>query len=637
MKRDGFIRVAASTPEIKVADVEFNREQICANILEGRKHGAKLMVFPELVLTGYTCGDLFIQKPLLTKVKKELKRLVEFTEGSDMLVFVGLPWEYNNKLYNVAAAIQDGELLGLVPKRWIPNYSEFYEMRHFNPGWDEVELVPWEGEWIPMGSKILFSCANMENLVVGAEICEDVWVLNPPSIGHASAGATVIVNCSASSEKTGKGDYRRSLISGQSARLLCAYVYANAGEGESTQDLVFGGQNIIAENGNLLAESRRFTNETIYADVDLERLECDRRRMTTYQTEGREDYMFVDFTLREEEQALERFIDPSPFVPSNDADRAKRCEEILSIQALGLKKRLKHTNCRCAVVGISGGLDSTLALLVTVRAFDMLGIPRENIISVTMPCFGTTDRTYNNACLMTRKLGATLKEVDIKEAVTIHFRDIGHDASRHDVTYENSQARERTQVLMDIANKYNGMVIGTGDMSELALGWATYNGDHMSMYGVNASVPKTLVRHLVRYYADTCGEKELTEVLLDVLDTPVSPELLPPEDGKIAQKTEDLVGPYELHDFFLYYILRYGFHPGKIYRMAMKAFDGTYDKETILKWLKVFYRRYFIQQFKRSCLPDGPKVGSAAVSPRGDLRMPSDACSRLWLEELETL
>ena len=637
MKRDGFIRVAASTPEIKVADVEFNREQICANILEGRKHGAKIMVFPELVLTGYTCGDLFIQKPLLTKAKKELKRLVEFTEGSDMLVFVGLPWEYNNKLYNVAAAIQDGELLGLVPKRWIPNYSEFYEMRHFNPGWDEVELVSWEGEWIPMGSKILFSCANMENLVVGAEICEDVWVLNPPSIGHASAGATVIVNCSASSEVTGKADYRRNLIGGQSARLLCAYIYANAGEGESTQDLVFGGQNIIAENGNILAESKRFTNETIYADVDLERLECERRRMTTYQTEGREDYMFVDFELKEEEQELERFIDPSPFVPSNDADRVKRCEEILSIQALGLKKRLKHTGSKCAVVGISGGLDSTLALLVTVRAFDMLGIPRDNIISVTMPCFGTTDRTYNNACLMTRKLGATLKEVDIKEAVTVHFRDIEHDASRHDVTYENSQARERTQVLMDIANKYNGMVIGTGDMSELALGWATYNGDHMSMYGVNASVPKTLVRHLVRYYADTCGEKELSEVLSDVLDTPVSPELLPPEDGKIAQKTEDLVGPYELHDFFLYYILRYGYHPGKIYRMAMKAFDGTYDKETILKWLKVFYRRYFIQQFKRSCLPDGPKVGSAAVSPRGDLRMPSDACSRLWLEELETL
>lgn len=595
------------------------------------------MVFPELVLTGYTCGELFIQKPLLTKVKSELKKLVEFTKGSDMLIFVGLPWEYNNKLYNTAAAIQDGKLLGLVPKRWIPNYSEFYEMRHFNPGWADAVLVPWEDTMVPMGSKILFSCTNMENLVVGAEICEDVWVLNPPSIGHASAGATVIVNCSASSEVTGKSDYRRSLISGQSARLLCAYIYANAGEGESSQDLVFGGQNIIAENGNILAESERFVNGTIFADVDLERLECERRRMTTYQTEGRESYTFVEFTLQESHETLERAIDPSPFVPHDAAGRNKRCEEILSIQAMGLKKRLKHTGCRCAVVGISGGLDSTLALLVTVRAFDLLEIPRENIIAVTMPCFGTTDRTYQNACLMTRKLGAALKEVDIREAVTIHFRDIEQDPNKHDVTYENSQARERTQVLMDIANKYNGMVVGTGDMSELALGWATYNGDHMSMYGVNASVPKTLVRHLVRYYADTCGEEELSAVLLDVLDTPVSPELLPPEDGKIAQKTEDLVGPYELHDFFLYYILRYGYHPGKIYRLARKAFDGTYDKETILKWLKVFYRRFFNQQFKRSCLPDGPKVGSAAVSPRGDLRMPSDACSRLWLEELETL
>ena len=637
MIRDGFIRVAAATPEVKVADVEFNREQIETQIREGRERGAQILVFPELVLTGYTCGELFIQKPLLTRVKKELEVLAAFTEGSDMLVFVGLPWEYNNKLYNVAAALQDGHLLGLVPKRWIPNYSEFYEGRYFNPGWEEAVLVPWKNELVPMGSRILFSCSNVENLVVGAEICEDVWVLNPPSIGHASAGATVIVNCSASDEATGKSEYRKSLISGQSARLLCAYVYANAGEGESTQDLVFGGQNLIAENGTVLAESERFENGIIYGDVDLERLECERRRMTTYQTEGRERYTFVPFTLEEKHLALERTIDPSPFVPGDEAGRSRRCEEILSIQAMGLKKRLKHTGSRCAVVGISGGLDSTLALLVTVRAFDLLGLPRENIVSVTMPCFGTTDRTYRNACLMTKKLGATLREVDIKDAVTIHFRDIGHDASVHDVTYENSQARERTQVLMDIANKNGGLVIGTGDMSELALGWATYNGDHMSMYGVNCSVPKTLVRHLVRYYADTCGEEELRTVLLDVLDTPVSPELLPPEDGKIAQKTEDLVGPYELHDFFLYYILRYGYHPAKIFRLARKAFAGGYEDETILKWLKVFYRRFFNQQFKRSCLPDGPKVGSAAVSPRGDLRMPSDEGSRLWLEELEEL
>ena len=636
--KDGFIRVAASTPEVKVADVEYNREQICCRIIEGRERGAKIMVFPELVLTGYTCGELFNQKPLLTKAREELKKLVDFTAGSDMLVFAGVPWEYNNKLYNTAAAIQDGELLALIPKMCLPNYSEFYELRYFNPGFEKPVAVPWEDGYVLMGSKILFNCANVENLVVGAEICEDVWVLNPPSIGHASAGATVIVNCSASDETTGKSDYRRSLISGQSARLLCGYIYANAGEGESTQDLVFGGQNIIAENGTMLAESRRFENETVYADMDLERLECERRRMTTYQTAGRENYVFIDFSLHEDENRPERFIDPSPFVPQDEESRNRRCEEILSIQAMGLKKRLKHTGCRSAVIGISGGLDSTLALLVTVRAFDLLGLARDKIICVTMPCFGTTDRTYHNACYLTKKLGASLLEVDIKDAVANHFRDIGHDSSVHDVTYENSQARERTQVLMDIANKYNGMVIGTGDMSELALGWATYNGDHMSMYGVNSSVPKTLVRHRVRYFADTCGEKELSEVLLDVLDTPVSPELLPPEkDGKIAQKTEDLVGPYELHDFYLYYILRYGYHPGKIYRLAVMAFEGVYDNAVILKWLKVFYRRFFSQQFKRSCLPDGPKVGSAAVSPRGDLRMPSDACSRLWLEELEQI
>lgn len=636
--KDGFIRVAASTPEVKVADVEYNREQICCRIIEGRERGAKIMVFPELVLTGYTCGELFNQKPLLTKAREELKKLVDFTAGSDMLVFAGVPWEYNNKLYNTAAAIQDGELLALIPKMCLPNYSEFYELRYFNPGFEKPVAVPWEDGYVLMGSKILFNCANVENLVVGAEICEDVWVLNPPSIGHASAGATVIVNCSASDETTGKSDYRRSLISGQSARLLCGYIYANAGEGESTQDLVFGGQNIIAENGTMLAESRRFENETVYADMDLERLECERRRMTTYQTAGRENYVFIDFSLYEDENRPERFIDPSPFVPQDEESRNRRCEEILSIQAMGLKKRLKHTGCRSAVIGISGGLDSTLALLVTVRAFDLLGLARDKIICVTMPCFGTTDRTYHNACYLTKKLGASLLEVDIKDAVANHFRDIGHDSSVHDVTYENSQARERTQVLMDIANKYNGMVIGTGDMSELALGWATYNGDHMSMYGVNSSVPKTLVRHLVRYFADTCGEKELSEVLLDVLDTPVSPELLPPEkDGKIAQKTEDLVGPYELHDFYLYYILRYGYHPGKIYRLTVMAFEGVYDNAVILKWLKVFYRRFFSQQFKRSCLPDGPKVGSAAVSPRGDLRMPSDACSRLWLEELEQI
>lgn len=637
--KDGFIRVAAATPYVKVADVEFNREQICEIIREERERGVKLLVFPELSLTAYTCGELFLQKPLLDKTKAELKKLIEATRGSDMLIFAGLPWEYNHKLYNVAAAVQDGRLLGVIPKLWLPNYSEFYELRYFSPGWEKTVMVPWGGGQVPMGSRLLFSCTNYEGLVVGAEICEDVWVLNPPSIAHASAGATVIANCSASDETTGKGDYRRSLITGQSARLLCAYVYANAGEGESTQDVVFGGQNLIAENGTLAAESERFTGETIRADIDLERLTCERRRMTTYQTQKREDYTFVEFSLREDsaEYELLRFIDPSPFVPSKAEDRRKRCEEILSIQAMGLKKRLKHTGAGCALVGISGGLDSALALLVTARAFDLLGLPRDQILCVTMPCFGTTDRTYQNACLMTKKLGASLLEIDIKESVALHLRDIGHDITVHDVTYENAQARERTQVLMDLANQRNGLVIGTGDMSELALGWATYNGDHMSMYGVNSSVPKTLVRHLVLFYAETCGEKELERVLLDVLDTPVSPELLPPEDGLIAQKTEDLVGPYELHDFFLYYVLRYGYRPGKIYRLANAAFVGKYEGAVILSWLKTFYRRFFGQQFKRSCLPDGPKVGSAALSPRGDLRMPSDACARLWLEELETL
>lgn len=651
---DGFIRVAAATPDVRVADVEFNRETICEEIIKAGKDHVKILVFPELALTAYTCGELFNQKPLIDKTKEELKKLIAFTEGSDMLIFVGLPFEYNQKLYNAAAAIQDGKLLGIVPKLWLPNYSEFYELRYFNKGNRHSILVPWDGTYVPMGSYLLFSCTNRENLVVGAELCEDVWVLNPPSIAHAAAGATVLVNCSASNETTGKADYRRSLISGQSARLLSGYIYANAGEGESTQDVVFGGQNIIAENGTVLVESKRFTNGMIVADLDLERLLCERRRMTTYQTEGRENYKVIDFAFYENEPKhapehtsehasdyavceIKRFIDPFPFVPSKEADRRSRCEEIIEIQAMGLKKRLSHTNTKFAVIGISGGLDSTLALLVTARAFDLLGISRENILSVTMPCFGTTDRTYQNACLMTKKLGCTLKEVDIREAVTMHFRDIGQDISVHDVAFENSQARERTQVLMDIGNMVGGMVIGTGDMSELALGFATYNGDHMSMYGVNSSVPKTLVRHLVHYFSQTCADKELKQVLLDVLDTPVSPELLPPKDGEIAQKTEDLVGPYELHDFFMFYILRYGYHPDRIYRLAVKAFNGQYENKIILKWLKVFYRRFFSQQFKRSCLPDGPKVGSAALSPRGDLRMPSDACSRLWLEELEKI
>ena len=487
---------------------------------------------------------------------------------------------------------------------------------------------------VPFGMRILFEDKKIRGLTVAVEICEDLWAPNPPSTDHALAGATILVNLSASDETTGKSSYRRSLIAGQSARLLAGYIYASAGEGESSTDLVFGGHNVIAENGTILAEAPLFVNSCTVTELDVHRLLHDRRKQTTFRVTGREQYQIVPISLAEEETKLTRFIDPAPFVPSDEHKKAERCEEIFSIQAMGLKKRLEHTHCTSAVVGISGGLDSTLALLVTAKAFDLCGIPREKILSVTMPCFGTTDRTYQNACELTKRLGATLKEVDIKVAVRQHFQDIGQDENVHDVTYENSQARERTQVLMDTANRFGGLVIGTGDMSELALGWATYNGDHMSMYGVNASVPKTLVRHLVRYYADSCGDEALRSVLLDVLDTPVSPELLPPKDGEIAQKTEDLVGPYELHDFFLYYVLRFGFPARKILRLAKEAFRGVYEEEVIRKWLNTFYRRFFAQQFKRSCLPDGPKVGTVAVSPRGDLKMPSDACCDIWVEEI---
>ena len=638
----GFIKTAAVTPKVQVADPEGNAREIIRLAKEAAGNGAKIIVFPELCITGYTCGDLFLQELLLESAKEALLQIIRETRELDALIFAGLPWEKEGKLYNVAAVFQGGKLLGLVPKTCIPNYGEFYELRHFARGNQEADAV-WtdsgdgERDYIPFGTRLLFTCEEMPGLALAAEICEDVWVPDPPSIHHALAGATVIVNCSASDETTGKDAYREALISGQSARLVCGYIYANAGEGESSQDLVFGGHNLIAENGKILSRSARFKNETIYADLDIARIVGERRRMTTFFSRTDAVYTEIGFHLNKEETKLSRFIDPAPFVPDDSQDRQKRCEEIFAIQYMGLKKRLEHTCSRTAVVGISGGLDSTLALLVAVRAFDSLGLPRKGILGVTMPCFGTTDRTYRNACELVRKLGGTLREVDIREAVTTHFRDIGHDPEVHDVTYENSQARERTQVLMDLANQSGGLVIGTGDMSELALGWATYNGDHMSMYGVNAGVPKTLVRHLVRYYADTCGDPELAATLLDVLDTPVSPELLPPKDGVIAQKTEDLVGPYELHDFFLYYVLRFGFTPSKIYRLARLAFAGVYGDDTILKWLKTFYRRFFTQQFKRSCLPDGPKVGSVAVSPRGDLRMPSDASAAIWLKELETL
>jgi NAD+ synthase (glutamine-hydrolysing) len=633
--KHGFVKVAAATPKIRVADIIYNGQVIEQMMRESAAEGAKIVVFPELCITGYTCHDLFMQETLLAGAKAELMRLAQVSEELDGIFFVGLPYEVAGKLYNMAAVYSRGQVLGMVPKSFIPNYNEFYEARHFASGTElctEVTLP--DGSEIPVERDLIFSCENFPKLQIAVELCEDLWTPNPPSISHALAGANVIVNLSASNEITGKDSYRRDLVCGQSARLLSAYIYASAGEGESTQDLVFSGHNMIAENGHLLVESKRFGHGIIYSEIDVERLNAERRRMTTFEIE--DTHTRIAFSLELSDTMLTRYIDPAPFVPNDRREREKRCDEILMIQAMGLKKRLEHTNAK-AVVGISGGLDSTLALLVVARAFDLLGWNRGDITAVTMPGFGTTDRTYDNAVNLIKCLGAEFVEVDIRNAVNVHFSDIGQDPSHHDVTYENSQARERTQILMDIANKRGALVIGTGDLSELALGWATYNGDHMSMYAVNASVPKTLVRHLVHYYADTCGDELLKNTLFDVLDTPVSPELLPPEDGKISQKTEDLVGPYELHDFFLYYMLRFGFSPEKIYRLARIAFADTYEDAFILKWLKTFYRRFFAQQFKRSCLPDGPKVGSIAVSPRGDLRMPSDACARIWMRELEAL
>lgn len=638
--KDGYVRVEVVTPDIKVADCIFNTEQICSRIDKAYDAQVSVIVFPEMCITGYTCNDLFLQDTLLSDAQKSLATITEYTKGKNMLTVVGLPFEYCNKLYNVAAVIKDGVILGLVPKKYIPNYNEFYERRQFTEGFDKAVKVCVAGQQTYMGSRILFRCSDFEKLVVGVEICEDLWTPLPPSVNHAMNGATLIVNPSASNETVGKEDYRRSLVTGQSARLVCAYAYASSGDGESTQDIVFGGHDIIAENGTLLAETSLFANDSVINDIDFDRINSERRRMSTFTSAtDNDEYTVVDFSLAGTEYtSLVRFIDPHPFVPENEATRNKRCEAILSIQAMGLKKRLAHIGCKNVVIGISGGLDSTLALLVAVRAYGLLGLDMSGIHAVTMPGFGTTDRTYDNAVKMIKSLGCTFHEISIRESVTRHFEDIGHDINVHDVTYENGQARERTQILMDIANKVNGIVIGTGDMSELALGWATYNGDHMSMYGVNASVPKTLVRHLVRYYAEVLADSTLAKVLYDVLDTPVSPELLPPdENGQIEQKTEDLVGPYELHDFFMYYILRFGIHPAKLYRIACAAFRPDYSEETILKWLKTFYRRFFAQHFKRSCLPDGPKVGTVAVSPRGDLRMPSDACARIWLKELDEL
>lgn len=640
MMKNGYLRVAALTPKIKVADCYYNVEQIKKMMKSAYENKTKLAVFPEMCITGYTCNDLFLQHILIDTALEGLIDIAKYSQCTPgMLTFVGLPFEYLGKLYNVAAAVMDGEVLGLIPKKYLPNYGEFYERRQFTPGFEKPVSIIINQKTVPFGMNILFRCSNMKGFIVGAEVCEDLWTPQPPSIKHALNGATVLINTSASNETIGKDKYRRELVNGQSARLVCAYIYSSSGEGESTQDIVFGGHNIIAENGSMLNEATLFKNEGIYADIDLNRIGFERRRISTFENyTSNEEYTIVDFKTVLEDLNLIRKYDKTPFVPANKFERDERCEEILNIQTYGLKKRLEHTKCKSAVIGISGGLDSTLALLVTVRAFDLLGIERNNITCVTMPCFGTTDRTYNNAVELTKRLNASLRQINIKDAVNQHFKDINHDPQVHNITYENGQARERTQILMDIANQTNGMVIGTGDMSELALGWATYNGDHMSMYGVNVSVPKTLVRHLVKYYADTCEDENLSDVLMDVLDTPVSPELLPPqEDGTIAQKTEDLVGPYELHDFFMYHMLRFGMQPKKLFRIAKDTFSDEYEEKIIYKWLRTFTWRFFAQQFKRSCLPDGPKVGSVAVSPRGDLRMPSDASNSVWLKELDEI
>ena len=670
--KDGFIKVAACTPEIKVADVEFNKNSILKMIDECNEKKVKLCVFPELCITGYTCQDLFFQGVLLDAALQACVDIAKATKEYDMMIAVGLPLKAKGKIYNCAAVIKHGEVLSFVPKTHLPNYNEFYEARHFAPyrgGSVDIDLDPYYNDGgcthVTSMRQDLFKLDHCDeqvcnwkfvrdpdDIIIGFEICEDLWVADPVSNYLAKSGANIICNLSASDEVIGKDDYRRSLVSNQSARLVCGYIYASAGDGESTQDMVFSGHNIIAENGTILAESRLFENGIIISEIDVSRLAFERRKMSTYPANTEESDWddcyspgFLDrlpvslISFKREDTELTRKFAKTPFIPSNEAERNKRCDLILNMQSHGLMKRLTHTFSKTLVIGISGGLDSTLALLVSIMALDKLGRPHSDIVAVTMPCFGTTKRTRGNAQILCEALGVTFREVNITKSVLQHFEDIGHDINDHSVVFENGQARERTKVLMNIANQVGGLVVGTGDLSELALGWATYNGDHMSMYGVNGSVPKTLVRHIVRYYADTCTSDTLRDVLYDILDTPVSPELLPTDKSgeQMTQKTEDLVGPYELHDFFLYYGIRWGFGPKKVLRIAKKAFEGEYSDETILKWLKTFYRRFFSQQFKRSCLPDGAKIGSVTLSPRGDWRMPSDASAALWQKEINDI
>lgn len=653
--KDGFIKVAACTPEIQVADVDFNVDKTISQLEKCREEGVKVAVFPELCITGYTCQDLFFQNALLDKAMEGVVKIAKTTADSDMLVAVGVPVRANGKLYNCAAVIQDGEVRAFVPKTHLPNYNEFYEARHFAPYRGECAAIDLreygQFEFIPPMEQTVFVCEEIPELVVGFELCEDLWVADPVSNYLAKAGATLICNLSASDEVIGKDSYRRQLVSNQSARLVAGYIYCSAGDGESTQDMVFSGHNIIAENGSILAESRLFENGITISEIDFKKLAFERRKISTYPESNSVwdqlneiykpyflDVLPVDYiTFDMCDTKLTRKFSKTPFIPANQAERNERCHLILQMQSHGLMKRIAHTHSKTVVIGISGGLDSTLALLVCVMAMDLLKRPHTDIVAVTMPCFGTTKRTRSNAEILCDALGVTFREVDISKAVLQHFEDIGHDFNDHSVVFENGQARERTKVLMNIANQVSGMVVGTGDLSELALGWATYNGDHMSMYGVNASIPKTLVRHIVQYYGDTCTSDTLRDVLYDILDTPVSPELLPTDESgtEMTQKTEDLVGPYELHDFFLYYGIRWGFEPSKVKRLAKYAFEGDYPDEVIDKWLKTFYRRFFSQQFKRSCLPDGAKIGSVTLSPRGDWRMPSDAVAKLWLEDID--
>ena len=626
---DGFLKAAALSPSLRVADCAYNTSQILSQLKDAAARGVRLAVFPEFCLTGYTCGDLFLQRTLQQGALDGLQTLLDASRGLDVVALVGLPLLVRGKLYNCAAVLCGGRLLGLVPKTYLPNYGEFYEKRQFTPGSTEVETVTVCGQEVPFGTSLLFRCRQMPSFVLGVEICEDLWSALPPSTFHALAGATVIANLSASDETVGKAEYRRTLVSNQSARLLCGYLYASAGHGESTQDMVFAGHDLIAENGTLLAETSPFEGGWAETELDCQRMESERSRNTSFEPSA-EGYLTVDFDLTLTETPLSRWVDPTPFIPHDERRRAERCELILKMQADGLAKRLEHAHAKTAVIGISGGLDSCLALLVAVRAMKQLGRPTSDVLAVTMPCFGTTRRTRSNAEILCDELAVSFTEIDIANTVHSHFKDIGQDEQVLDVTFENGQARVRTLELMDTANRTGGLVVGTGDLSELALGWATYNGDHMSMYGVNAGV---------RYEADIAASAELRRVLLDILDTPVSPELLPAKDGEIAQKTEDLVGPYELHDFYLYYVLRFGFGPAKIFRLAKAAFAGRaeYPDEVLYRWLRNFYWRFFAQQFKRSCLPDGPKVGSVTLSPRGDWRMPSDAAAALWLAELEQI